>query len=478
MRHGGRFGYSKIVGYLAPASVVHDAQLALEKHAQKLAERAQKLAERAQRAEILKRLGPAGDLAHDIFLKLEQPVLKRVFSEYKRVFGEKKYDYAKRRYDDWLAGRTAMSVALPQRLLTFLPPHLSFEQKYDIVEAIWKRSGTSGSHYFAIDSQRGIAACLNAIGVSLQAMLQSTIPKNVNDTLTWLSDDDSRLSEALAQKFYEREIAIRISAVRERLESLLALGGGNDVSVASEVQIELPTGRVTIRLTGQHRMSSQGDDLGSLVPSDKDNAAPHPVDAPKTGGQFPARIEHPQDLLGEALKRLPPEKTQEILSKAADKALELQIKQKEAQVENAILQQRLEISTRAAQRVKVAGAAFSDEFDRRSDYESTRVSVSVNKHKLFAGGPRFVATACYGNPEHPTVFALQSFRDTVLARSAGGRLFVATYYSVGPVLAKALDRLPVLKPVLRNLLTKVAVLLTEQFCLAHSRDDLRSSRRP
>jgi hypothetical protein len=184
MRGGGRFGYPKIVGYLAPASVVHDAQLALEKHAQKQAERAQKLAERAQRAEILKRLGPAGDLAHDIFLKLEQPVLKRVFAEYKRAFREKKYEYAKRSYGDWLAGGTQMSVELRQRLLTFLPPHLSFEQKYDIVEAIWKRSGTFGSHYFAIDSQQGIAACLNAISVSLQAMQQSTIPETVKNTLT------------------------------------------------------------------------------------------------------------------------------------------------------------------------------------------------------------------------------------------------------------------------------------------------------
>jgi hypothetical protein len=471
MRKAGRFNYPEIVGYLAPAGVVHDAQHAWVKHTEKLRQRAQK-------EDTLRRLGPAGDLAHDIFLKLEQPVLKRVFSEYKRVFGEKKYEYAKRRYNDWLTGKTEMSVELRERLLTFLPHHLSFEQKYDIVEAIWKRSGNFGSHYFEIDSQQGIAACLNAISVSLQAMLQRTIPENVKDTLTWLSDD-SRLSEALAQKFFEREIAIRISAVREKLEGLLAKGGDQSVSVASEVRIELPTGRVTIRLTGRHRMSSQGDDRGSLVPFDKEKAVPQPVDASTTGGQFPARIEHPQDLLGEALKRLPPEKTQEIMSKAADKALEFQIKQKDAQIENAILEQRLEISTRAAQRAREAGATFNDNFERRSEDQSTRVNVRVSEEppKRQVSGYCFVATACFGNHQHPTVVALQSFRDAVLLHSIAGRVFVATYYRVGPTLAKTLDRMPVLKPFLRKFLTKLAGQLTEQFCSAHSRDDLRAPKR-
>jgi hypothetical protein len=73
-----------------------------------------------------------------------------------------------------------------------------------------------------------------------------------------------------------------------------------------------------------------------------------------------------------------------------------------------------------------------------------------------------VATSCYGDPEHPTVVALQSFRDAVLMRSARGRVFVAMYYAHGPMLAKALDVLPFLKPPLRGALTKVATLLQKQ----------------
>jgi hypothetical protein len=226
-------------------------------------------------------------------------------------------------------------------------------------------------------------------------------------------------------------------------------------------------------------MNSQGDDRGSLVPFDKDQAAPHPVDAPSTGGQIPARIEHPQDLLGDGLTRLPQEKANEILSKAADKALDLQIKQKEAQIDNAILEQKLGIVTRAARQHKESGTGFLHDDEHRSEHGYTRVTVSVDQErpKAQVSGYCFVATACFGNAEHPTVVALRSFRDTVLVHSTGGRLFVATYYSVGPVLAKTLDRLPVLKPLLRNLLTKAAVLLTEQFCLADSRDDLRSPKR-
>jgi hypothetical protein len=44
---------------------------------------------------------------------------------------------------------------------------------------------------------------------------------------------------------------------------------------------------------------------------------------------LPARIENPGDLLNEALRRLSPEKTQEILDTAASAALRIQIRQKD-----------------------------------------------------------------------------------------------------------------------------------------------------
>ena len=73
-----------------------------------------------------------------------------------------------------------------------------------------------------------------------------------------------------------------------------------------------------------------------------------------------------------------------------------------------------------------------------------------------SGGSCFVATACFGDPDHPTVTALRRFRDDVLMRLAPGRAFIDWYYRRGPGLARLLDRLPALKRPVRLMLAAVA----------------------
>lgn len=54
----------------------------------------------------------------------------------------------------------------------------------------------------------------------------------------------------------------------------------------------------------------------------------------------------------------------------------------------------------------------------------------------------FVATAVYGSYDHPAVLVLRAFRDRGLMPFVWGRLFVRTYYSVGPWLAAVVRRSP------------------------------------
>lgn len=70
----------------------------------------------------------------------------------------------------------------------------------------------------------------------------------------------------------------------------------------------------------------------------------------------------------------------------------------------------------------------------------------------------FIATACYGTPAAPQVAALRRFRDRHLMTRAAGRRFVDWYYRTSPPIADALERHPVARWAVRNLL--VAPLAT------------------
>ena len=91
--------------------------------------------------------------------------------------------------------------------------------------------------------------------------------------------------------------------------------------------------------------------------------------------------------------------------------------------------------------------------EMRRQQGSTRIAVSSNKVQApQKQGFCFVATACFGDYDHPTVRVLRQFRDRELQRTPFGSEFISLYYRYGRSLASLLDRFPALKPVVRKIL--------------------------
>ncbi|MBK8464876.1 MAG: DUF4339 domain-containing protein [Chloracidobacterium sp.] len=74
-------------------------------------------------------------------------------------------------------------------------------------------------------------------------------------------------------------------------------------------------------------------------------------------------------------------------------------------------------------------------------------------------GMCFVATAAFGDYSSPEVQFLSRFRDTVLAKSLSGRLFIRVYYSVGPCLAAIISKSPMLLACTRQLFLRPMIFV-------------------
>ncbi len=72
--------------------------------------------------------------------------------------------------------------------------------------------------------------------------------------------------------------------------------------------------------------------------------------------------------------------------------------------------------------------------------------------------PCFVATAAYGSPLAPEIRVLRRWRDRYLAGNAPGRMLVAGYYRLGPVLADVVRPRPWLRSLARGLIWPVVEL--------------------
>ncbi len=65
------------------------------------------------------------------------------------------------------------------------------------------------------------------------------------------------------------------------------------------------------------------------------------------------------------------------------------------------------------------------------------------------GGYCFIATATYGDYNHPNVRILRSFRDVILLTNEPGRAFVKAYYDNGWIIGKYIGQHPYLRPLLK-----------------------------
>jgi hypothetical protein len=67
----------------------------------------------------------------------------------------------------------------------------------------------------------------------------------------------------------------------------------------------------------------------------------------------------------------------------------------------------------------------------------------------------FIATAVYGDLNHPRVVTLRRFRDQVLRKSTGGRFFIRWYYQNGLEIARVMQG--------KNLMVKCCRILLDCF---------------
>ncbi|MCM8810012.1 MAG: transporter, partial [Candidatus Omnitrophica bacterium] len=75
--------------------------------------------------------------------------------------------------------------------------------------------------------------------------------------------------------------------------------------------------------------------------------------------------------------------------------------------------------------------------------------IEEGPQQVSGGGGCFIATACFGDYNHPIVKILREFRDKFLLRNKIGRIFVRWYYTHSPKYAEIISKSPILKGIVR-----------------------------
>jgi hypothetical protein len=149
-------------------------------------------------------------------------------------------------------------------------------------------------------------------------------------------------------------------------------------------------------------------------------------------------------LVEQAVKSLNPEQTSNLMMKAGEEALRLEVKNREQNMDYGIGRKVVEDHVDTFAMLDKSG-----KLTRQSVTTDVKTGAGNMRIESKSGATCFVASVAYDNPNHPDVMFLRSFRDNALSNNYIGRNFIAWYWRIGPKLAKFVNRSRILKKIVR-----------------------------
>lgn len=141
------------------------------------------------------------------------------------------------------------------------------------------------------------------------------------------------------------------------------------------------------------------------MPEDNEKQLPTPT---QPGAVAPAQDLRPGQVIDHALKNLTPEQKQELLGKAAEEGLNLEVRGRNMRLDSEQSEHDIQAHIDATRALDQSGNLNRQSI--KSDIKTGSGRMTIESKN----GPCFVATVAFGDPQHFVVVSLRAFRDEVL----------------------------------------------------------------
>lgn len=166
-------------------------------------------------------------------------------------------------------------------------------------------------------------------------------------------------------------------------------------------------------------------------------------------------------LIDQALSRLNKEQVENLVNKAAEKALELEAKNREQNMDYSSAEKAVGLHIQTFAELDKKGPLIRHEIE-------TKVKTGAGNMQIESksGAMCFVATVAYGDPNHSDVVFLRTYRDDVLQKYQVGRVFIRWYCKYGPTLGAIVGQSLLLRNTSKYVITRIVYGLRRVYTLA------------
>jgi len=142
----------------------------------------------------------------EFFFNLDGADLRSVLDAYEQRYGRSPREYAESALPQWKSGRKKMSGLVASRLFALLPDFMSIEDKFSLVESLWKHIGPRSTRYIYIGKLATTEDVRELVKKELGQLTTSwTIPDQMKQRFDWLSKGDVEIEQRLLAHIVELE---------------------------------------------------------------------------------------------------------------------------------------------------------------------------------------------------------------------------------------------------------------------------------
>ena len=183
--------------------------------------------------------------------------LNSIFVAYEKNYGRTKADYAREAYPKWKSGKTQMSGTVAERLFKLLPNMMPLDDKYSLVESLWKHVGPSKKRLVKCGGNTPVEKVVSSVEQEVMKLVTTwEIPNDLTNRFRWLSGNDSVTYQKLLAHIKEQERKLGEATLRHHIPELKTKYSEMS-EVTSRLSYEINVNKQSVEL----RIEGDGDTL-------------------------------------------------------------------------------------------------------------------------------------------------------------------------------------------------------------------------
>jgi hypothetical protein len=366
----------------------------------------------------------------DLFYGLDASRMSQLLGVYGKRYGFKAEQYAIETLPKWRSGQVKVSGQTMTRLLDLLPRLITDDEKLELVRAV--RSQVLQCLHRAYvtlevaDHQSMLVVVENALSL-VRNVGAIELPSDFHEVAGWMTLSDAQaMSELVAET--ERYVATQRLAdlvVQLTTVSRLRKIAQQGARVRVRTRFEIPTAQLDVSFKDSFWKEGPED----MATDDSETLLVRIQDLALTQEHKEGRL----SFVEYVMRTLTTEEQERLRALAATEGVRLEVLLEELRVKTKAADGDIQATIATAEQLKRGRHKSRIVSDHATASGSTHIEID-NRSR-----PCYIATACYGDANHPDVRALRQWRDHTLVERWQGRVLIRLYHLLSPTLARRLS---------------------------------------